>query len=112
MATLFTKIFKGEIPAKFIYQDDLCGVIHDLQPQAPKHFLIIPRKEIVSVDHASADDEKLLGHMVLVAAKIAKQEGLSNGYRLVINTGQDGGQSVDHLHIHLLGGRPMQWPPG
>jgi len=113
MATLFTKIFKGEIPGKFVYQDDLCGVLVDLQPQAPKHFLVIPRKELISVAHAAAEDEKLLGHMLLVAAKVAKQEGLTaNGYRLVINTGKEGGQTVDHLHIHILGGRSMHWPPG
>lgn len=113
MASLFTKIFNGEIPGKIVYQDELCGVLVDIQPQAPTHLLVIPKKEIVSVHHADETDQKLLGHLVLVAARMARELGVAeDGYRLIINTGRDGGQSVPHIHVHLLAGRPLHWPPG
>ena|ERR1700722_5819841 len=111
--TLFTKILKGEIPGKIVYQDEQCAALMDIQPQAPHHLLVVPRKEIVSVAHATAADQELLGHLLLTAAKVARDLGFSEGgYRLVINTGKKGGQTVDHLHVHVLGGRQMEWPPG
>lgn len=113
MASLFTKIANGEIPGKIIHQDDLCFAIQDISPQAPAHFLLIPRKELKSIDEGKPEDQQLLGHLLLTAGQIARQHGLSaNGYRLVINTGNHGGQTVSHLHIHILGGRQMSWPPG
>lgn len=113
MATLFTKIINGEIPARFVHQDELCVAIHDIQPAAPTHILVIPKKEILNVEAARSEDEKVLGHLLLVAGKIARDLKLDQtGFRLVINNGKDGGQSVDHLHVHLLGGRPLNWPPG
>ena len=113
MATLFTKIFRGEIPGKIVYQDELVAAIVDIEPQAPHHFLVIPKKEITSVATASTQDEPILGRLLTVAAKVARDAGFSDaGYRLVINTGDNGGQSVAHLHVHLLGGRKLNWPPG
>ena len=113
MASIFTKILKGEIPGKIIFQDELCAAIADIQPQAPHHILIFPKQELRSVAEAGPADERLLGHLLHVAAEIARTEGFSaDGYRLTINTGKHGGQTVDHLHVHLLGGRPMHWPPG
>lgn len=113
MASIFTKIINGEIKGTIVYQDEQCAVLVDIQPQAPKHFLIVPKKEIPSIAEASTHDQQVLGHLLLVAAKIARDQGISeNGYRLVINTNSDGGQTVSHLHIHLLGGRQMTWPPG
>ena len=108
MATLFTKIINGDIPGKIIYQDELCAAIPDIAPQAPTHILIFPKKEIPSVAHLALDDQNILGHVILVAQKIARDQGLEkSGYRLVVNTGKDAGQTVDHLHIHLLGGKTM-----
>lgn len=114
MATdcLFCKIAAGEIPVKRLYEDDLCLCFPDINPQAPTHVLIIPKKHIASHAHTGADDEKLLGHMMATTVDIARGQGLSGGYRVVMNTGRDGGQTVDHLHLHLLGGRHMTWPPG
>jgi histidine triad (HIT) family protein len=113
MASIFTKIINGEIKGTVVYQDDQCAVLLDIQPQAPKHFLVIPKKEIRSVADASPQDEQILGHLLLVAAKVARDHGISDdGYRLVINTNVAGGQTVWHLHVHLLGGRQMAWPPG
>jgi histidine triad (HIT) family protein len=113
MATLFTKIINGEIPSQIIYRDELCVAIADLQPQAPQHVLIIPKKEIPSIAEAGPEDQNLLGHLLLVTRKVAEQLGVhQSGYRLVINNGKNGGQTVDHLHIHLLGGRHLDWPPG
>lgn len=113
MASLFTKISKGEIPGKLIHEDEHCFAIQDIKPEAPKHFLLIPRKELTSVASANASDQALLGHLMLTANTIARAHGLDkSGYRLVINTGEDAGQTVPHLHIHILGGRPMRWPPG
>jgi histidine triad (HIT) family protein len=110
--TIFKRIIDGEVPAKIVYQDDRCLAFHDVTPQAPVHVLVIPRKEIASLDAATPDDAELLGHMLLVVQRLARELGLANGYRVVVNCGPDGGQSVDHLHFHLLGGRQMTWPPG
>lgn len=110
--TVFKKIIDGELPADIVYQDELCLAFHDVSPQAPVHVLVIPRKEIRSLAEVGGEDADLLGHLLLVAQKVAEQLGLDQGYRTVINVGADGGQSVDHLHIHLLGGRPLIWPPG
>ena len=110
---LFCKIISGDIPGDFIHRDDKCVVIRDINPQAPTHVLVIPREHMESLDDASAGDEQLLGHLLRVAARIANQEGLGDsGYRTVINTGAGAGQSVFHIHAHLLGGRGLAWPPG
>jgi histidine triad (HIT) family protein len=110
---LFCKIIAGEIPGDFIHRDDKCVVIRDINPQAPTHVLVIPREHMESLDDASAGDEQLLGHLLRVGARIANQEGLGeSGYRTVINTGAGAGQSVFHIHVHLLGGRGLAWPPG
>jgi len=111
--TVFGKIVRGEIPTKFIYEDDKCVAFHDLSPQAPTHALIIPRKPITQLSKSDDSDEQLLGHMLVVARKVAEQLNVSQtGYRLVINDGPHGCQSVYHMHIHLLGGRQLAWPPG
>ncbi|MFO1020461.1 MAG: histidine triad nucleotide-binding protein [Planctomycetales bacterium] len=110
--TIFKRILDGEIPAKLVYEDAECIAFHDVNPQAPTHVLVIPRKEIPSVADATLEDQALLGHLLLTAGKVAEQLGLGNGYRLVVNTGTDGGQTVPHLHVHILGGRSLGWPPG
>lgn len=110
--TIFKRIIDSEIPANIIYQDDRCLAFRDIAPQAPTHFLVIPKQEIASVADLSDSDGELIGHLILVARKLGKELGLADGYRLVINCGANGGQSVDHLHVHVLGGRPMLWPPG
>lgn len=111
--TLFQKIGSREIPATIVYEDDLCLAFRDISPQAPIHILVIPRRVIPRVGQATAGDESLLGHLLLTAAKVALSEGIAEtGYRLVINHGRDGGETVPHFHIHLLGGRQLQWPPG
>lgn len=110
MPTIFSKIISGEIPAEIIYQDEHCVAFRDINPQAPVHVLIVPRQEIAGL--ASLPEEGDHMYLLNAAKKIAEQEGLTNGYRLVINQGLDAGQTVDHLHAHLLGGRPMSWPPG
>ena len=110
--TLFSKIIRREIPADIVYEDDLCLAFRDITPQAPIHILVIPKKPIPSLADASSDDLALLGHLLLTVSTIAASEGLTNGYRTVINTGIDGGQTVYHLHVHLLGGRSLSWPPG
>ncbi len=111
--TLFEKICSREIPAKLVYEDDLVVAFRDIQPQAPTHILLVPRKVIPRVAEAKGEDQSLLGHMLLKAAEVAAKEGLAaTGYRLVINNGPNGGESVPHLHCHILGGRPMAWPPG
>jgi histidine triad (HIT) family protein len=113
MSTIFSKIISREIPAKIAYEDDLCLAFHDIQPQAPVHILIIPKQEIPRLAAAEPKDEPLLGHLIFIAQTIAKQEGLhESGFRIVINNGRDGGETVPHLHVHVLGGRPMEWPPG
>ena len=110
--TIFKKILDKEIPADVVYEDDRCLAFRDINPQAPTHVLIIPKVEIASLADVTETDSALLGYLLLVAAKLASKLGLANGYRAVINCGRDGGQTVDHLHIHLLGGRAMKWPPG
>ena len=110
---LFCKIISGEIPGNFVQQDERCVVIRDINPQAPTHVLVLPREHIESLDDASQKDEPLLGHLLRVAARVANDEGHGEeGYRTVVNNGAGAGQSVFHLHVHLLGGRPMSWPPG
>jgi len=109
---IFLKIANKQIPAKIIYEDDLCLAFHDINPQAPMHVLIIPRKVIATHAEISEVDRDLLGHLHLVAAKLAQQLGLQEGYRLVLNCKELAGQTVPHLHLHLLGGRAFTWPPG
>lgn len=109
---LFCKIVAGTIPAKRMYEDDLCLCFADINPQAPTHLLIVPKEHIASTANAEEEHGPLLGHMVSKAAEMARRTALNRGYRIVINTGTDGGQTVDHLHLHLLGGRHMTWPPG
>ena len=104
MTTIFKKIIDREIPADIVYEDDLCIAFRDVQPQAPVHVLLIPKKEICSIADLSEEDQSLAGHLLLVVGKLAKELGLDGGFRLVANTGSDGGQTVDHLHFHLLGG--------
>ena len=110
--TVFKKIIDGEIPAAIVYEDDRCLAFRDVNPQAPAHVLVIPRKEIPSLADATDEDRELLGHLILAADKVARQLGLADGYRTVINIGDHGGQTVPHLHVHVLGGRPLGWPPG
>jgi histidine triad (HIT) family protein len=108
---LFCKISRKEIPAKLVAETESCVAFRDINPQAPVHVLVIPRKHLASLD--AAHDPELLGTLMLLAAKVARDEGVaSTGYRTVVNTGRDGGQSVDHVHVHLLGGRRLGWPPG
>jgi histidine triad (HIT) family protein len=112
MSCLFCKIIEGSIPSQPIYQDDKCYAFADINPQAPVHVLLAPREHIVSLAEAGDEHPALLGHLLWIAARIARDKGLSQGYRVVINTGDHGGQTVDHLHVHLLGGRSLTWPPG
>jgi histidine triad (HIT) family protein len=110
--TLFQKIADREIPAKLIHEDAVCVAFHDISPQAPTHVLVVPRKPIARVGEATAEDQAALGHLLLVAAQLSRQLNLAKGFRIVINNGPDGGESVPHLHVHLLGGRALSWPPG
>lgn len=111
--TLFEKIVARQIPARIAYEDDQVLAFHDINPQAPVHVLIVPKKAIPRIGLAAPDDQALLGHLLLKAAEVARQLGLAeSGYRLVMNHGRDGGESVPHLHCHLLGGRALGWPPG
>jgi histidine triad (HIT) family protein len=110
--TIFGRIIRGEVPARIVHDDDHCLAFHDVSPQAPVHVLVIPKRPIRSLAAVTAADAGLLGHLVAVAAELARTLGLADGYRLVVNCGRDGGQSVDHLHVHLLGGRQLGWPPG
>ena len=112
MSCLFCKIVDGSIPSTAVYQDEVCYAFADIHPQAPVHVLIVPREHINSLAEANAGHRSMLGHLVWVAAEIARTKGLSKGYRVVVNTGENGGQTVDHLHFHVLGGRAMHWPPG
>jgi histidine triad (HIT) family protein len=114
MATdcLFCRIVAGTIPAQRLHEDEHTLAFIDIHPQAPKHLLIIPKQHVTSMAHATEADTPVLGHLMAVAAKLAREQGLEAGYRVVVNTGPDGGQTVDHLHLHLLGGRHMNWPPG
>ena len=110
--TIFGRIIRGEVPARIVHDDDRCLAFHDVAPQAPVHVLVIPKRPIASLAEVTEADAGLLGHLVFVATQLARTLGLGDGYRLVVNCGRDGGQSVDHLHVHLLGGRPLGWPPG
>ncbi|MEZ4700693.1 MAG: histidine triad nucleotide-binding protein [Rhodothermales bacterium] len=110
--TLFEKIADREIPATIVYEDEHSFAFRDIHPQAPTHILIVPRKPIPSLDHLDAADEALVGHLFTVARQLAAEEGLVDGYRTVFNCGPGAGQTVFHLHLHLLGGRPLTWPPG
>ena len=112
MNCLFCKIIEGTIPSTRVYEDDECIAFADINPQAPSHVLLVPRKHIGSLAEATGEDTTLLGHLLATAADIARQKGLAKGYRVVINNGSDGGQTVDRLHLHLLGGRHLTWPPG
>jgi histidine triad (HIT) family protein len=110
---LFCQIITGEIPGELVHQDERCVVIRDINPQAPTHVLVIPREHLDSLDDASQKDEALLGHLLRVGARVANDEGhAEGGYRTVINNGSGAGQSVFHLHVHVLAGRTMHWPPG
>ena len=110
--TIFKRIIDREILANIVYEDDLCLAFRDIQPQAPVHILVIPKREVRSIAELTQDDQSLAGHLLLVVRQIAEQEHLAAGYRVVTNIGVDGGQSVPHLHFHLLGGRALSWPPG
>ena len=110
--TIFGKIIRREIPADIVYEDDLALAFKDINPQAPTHILVIPKKPIPRISDAGSEDQALLGHLLWTVKQVAEKAGLSNGYRVVINNGADGGQTVDHLHLHILGDRQMQWPPG
>ena len=113
MKTIFQKIIDREIPAKLAYEDDHCIAIHDINPQAPVHVLVIPKKNIARMAEATVADQAVLGHLLLTAAALAKKLGVAeSGFRIVINNGRDGGETVPHLHVHLLGQRPLGWPPG
>ena len=109
---LFQKILDGEMDAEMVYQDDLCGAFRDINPQAPTHVLIVPRKPIRSIMEMEEADREIIGHLFHVARRVAEEENVTEGYRLVINNGKQSGQVVPHLHLHLLGGRRMNWPPG
>ena len=109
---LFCRIVAGEIPATKVYEDESCISFRDINPQASTHVLVIPRKHIASIKEITAEDEALLGHLLIVCGQVAEQENLNGGFRTVINTGPDAGQTVFHIHAHVLGGRPMAWPPG
>lgn len=113
MASIFQKIIDRQIPADIVYEDELALAFRDIHPQAPVHILVIPKRPILRLSVSNDSDDALLGHLLGVARKVAAQEGIAaSGYRVVTNDGLDGGQSVDHLHLHVLGGRAMSWPPG
>lgn len=111
--TIFEKIILREIPADIVYEDEKCLAFRDIEPQAPMHILVVPKKAVARIAEAGEENAPLLGHLLLVAAEVAKGEGMEkSGYRVVINNGKDGGETVPHLHVHLLGGRSLKWPPG
>lgn len=112
MDCLFCKIAEGKIPAKKIYEDDQVIAFNDINPQAPVHFLVIPKRHIVCLSDLTEDDRALVGHMVFAAQKVAREQGCDNGFRTVFNCNEDGGQTVYHIHLHVLGKRQMTWPPG
>jgi len=112
VSTIFGKVIRREIPADIVYEDELCLAFRDINPQAPTHVLLIPKKEIATLSGADAGDQALLGHMMLAAAKVARQLGVEDAFRLVVNNGAEAGQSVFHLHLHILAGRKLRWPPG
>ncbi len=110
---IFAKIIRKEIPAQIVFEDDRALAFRDINPQAPVHILVIPQKDITRIAVAKTEDEALLGHLLTVAVRVARQEGIADtGFRLVVNNGPHAGEAVPHLHIHILGGRQMQWPPG
>jgi len=110
--TLFSKIIDREIPADIVYEDEQCLAFRDVNPQAPMHILVVPKKSITMLSDADEEDEALLGHLLTTASKVAKQEGFGGAFRLVVNNGADVGQTVFHLHVHILAGRSLTWPPG
>ncbi len=110
--TIFKKIIDKEIPADIVYEDDLCLAFRDVAPKAPTHVLVIPKKEIARLSDLEEEDRELAGHLLMVINQVAAELGLDNGFRVVVNCGDEGGQEVPHLHFHLLGGRQMKWPPG
>ncbi len=110
--TIFSDIAEGKLPADIVHEDHLAVAFRDINPQAPTHILVIPREPVARLSDTVPEQELLLGHLLLVAKEIAEKEGLGSGYRVVINNGADGGQEVEHLHLHVLGGRKMTWPPG
>lgn len=110
--TIFSKIIRREIPADIVYEDDLAIAFKDINPQAPQHIILIPKEPIAQLADAEPKDQTIMGHLLLTAKRVAQEAGLNNGYRVVINSGSDGGQTVYHLHLHILGGRQMKWPPG
>ena len=110
--TLFTKILNKQIPATIIYEDELCFAINDINPQAPVHLLLIPKKPVDRLANAQTEDQALLGHLLLAVGKITRELKIDGAFRLVVNNGADAGQSVFHLHLHILAGRPLHWPPG
>lgn len=110
--TLFSKIIDREIPAEIEYEDELCVAIHDIEPKAPTHLLIIPKKPIPRMNEIQGNDEALIGHLIRVASRLSKKLNLEGGFRVVINNGEDAGETVPHLHVHMLAGRPLTWPPG
>ena len=112
MSTIFGKIIRREIPADIVHEDELCLAFRDINPQAPVHIQLIPKKEVARLADATPDDQSLMGHLMLTAAKIAEAQGVGDAFRLVVNNGAGAGQSVFHLHLHILGGRPLRWPPG
>jgi histidine triad (HIT) family protein len=112
MATLFSGIIAREIPADIVYEDDRCLAFRDINPQAPTHVLLIPKQEIPKLADAGEGDQAMLGHLMLAAGKVARQLGVGDAFRLVVNNGADAGQTVFHLHLHILAGRPLHWPPG
>jgi histidine triad (HIT) family protein len=112
MSTIFEKIINREVPAEILHEDSVCVAIRDLAPQAPTHALVIPKKVIPRIEEAQEEDAKIIGHLLLVATKVAGAEKLEKGFRIVINNGKHGGETVPHLHVHIMGGRQMNWPPG
>ena len=110
--TIFSKIIRREIPADIVYEDELALAFKDINPQAPVHILVIPKQPLAKLSDAESPHHALMGHLLLTVKRVAEQAGLGNGYRVVLNTGSDGGQTVDHLHLHILGGRQLKWPPG
>lgn len=112
MSTIFSKIIRREIPADIVYEDELCLAFRDINPQAPVHVLLVPKQELARLSDAQPEHQALLGHLMLTAGKLARQLGVEDAFRLVVNDGAEAGQSVFHLHLHILGGRPFRWPPG
>lgn len=110
--TIFAKIIDREVPARIVYEDALCVAFQDVAPRAPMHILVVPRKPIAMLSEASPEDRELLGHLMVTAAGIARDQGYGDAFRLVVNNGEGAGQTVFHLHVHLLGGRTFSWPPG